>query len=110
MSRALSLAGFQVTIIGRFWVTTEAERTKLLQCQKQMLRGSREPIKSLHHDCVKLTFASVEFRESVRVDFLILEWFRQPFCYTYCRTDPPTDSCWSTRPTHASSGTQEIFH
>jgi hypothetical protein len=23
MSRALSLAGFQVTLIGRFWVTTE---------------------------------------------------------------------------------------
>jgi hypothetical protein len=26
MSRALSLAGFQVTIIGRFWVTAEGER------------------------------------------------------------------------------------
>jgi len=24
MSRVLSLAGFQVTLIGRFWVTTEA--------------------------------------------------------------------------------------
>jgi hypothetical protein len=24
MSRALSLAGFQVILIGRFWVTTEA--------------------------------------------------------------------------------------
>jgi hypothetical protein len=25
MSRVLSLAGFQVTIIGRFWVTAEGE-------------------------------------------------------------------------------------
>ncbi len=26
MSRAFSLAGFEVTLIGRFWVTTEAAR------------------------------------------------------------------------------------
>jgi hypothetical protein len=29
MSRALSLAGFQVALIGRFWVTTEARESNV---------------------------------------------------------------------------------
>ena len=33
MSRRVSpLAGFQVTIIGRFWVTTEAEQDSKTEC------------------------------------------------------------------------------
>ncbi len=37
MSRVLSLAGFQVTLIGRFWVTTEDQRQK-----RQSQRPHRE--------------------------------------------------------------------
>jgi hypothetical protein len=29
MSQALSLAGFQVTLIGRFWVTAEVQNAKI---------------------------------------------------------------------------------
>jgi hypothetical protein len=36
MSRALSLAGFQVTIIGRFWVTAEAN---VVSVQKKAREG-----------------------------------------------------------------------
>jgi hypothetical protein len=41
-SRVLSLAGFQVTIIGRFWVTAEVVNDKEL-----MLTPSHEPHRCL---------------------------------------------------------------
>jgi hypothetical protein len=50
MSRRVSpMAGFQVTIMGRFWVTTEANRPSIRIMPGQScgaLGGSRE-----HHDC-----------------------------------------------------------
>jgi hypothetical protein len=39
MSRTLSLAGFQVTFIGRFWVTTEVQSTLT---QKMVCRSAQE--------------------------------------------------------------------
>ena len=40
MSRALSLAGFQVTIIGRFWVIAEASSTgDLFALDAALIRG-----------------------------------------------------------------------
>jgi len=37
MSRVLSLAGFQVTLIGRFWVTPEAVRASRVEVSEDCL-------------------------------------------------------------------------
>jgi capsule polysaccharide modification protein KpsS len=48
MSRRVSpLAGFQVTIIGRFWVTTEGySRAECIGCKKAPVFGNPDPRKS----------------------------------------------------------------
>ena len=40
MSRALSLAGFQVTLSGRFWVTPEADKLQLINRHVSALQQS----------------------------------------------------------------------
>jgi hypothetical protein len=42
MSRAFSLAGFQLTFIGRFWVTPEAVHLKKERSRLAILRRSRQ--------------------------------------------------------------------
>ena len=44
MSRALSLAGFQVTIIGRFWVTAEDPLYSVRGVMVDRLRGEEAPV------------------------------------------------------------------
>jgi hypothetical protein len=61
MSRVLSLAGFQVTIIGRFWVTAEAGKADILW----PVRYGTDLLTALAHPCegTNAAYAHADFQK-----------------------------------------------
>src|SRR5258707_11265558 len=47
----LSLAGFQVTLIGRFWVTTEGFKTHLNPCEPKRIHSASQVLQKAKIDC-----------------------------------------------------------
>jgi hypothetical protein len=58
MSRALSLAGFQVILIGRFWVTTEVKHAECRRIEHQRSIGLRDQRTILHKLVVRIHLSS----------------------------------------------------
>jgi hypothetical protein len=74
MSRALSLAGFQVTIIGRFWVTTEAATNELPNLnQRSVVKTS-----GFLHPYIYRYTARVPWDRSLALEGEGITWMGQP--------------------------------
>src|SRR2546425_10912439 len=53
---ATSLAGFQVSTTGRFWVSTEEQQQRAIACVAHLKRGYGRPARGLAHDDVVAGF------------------------------------------------------
>src|SRR5437763_15720886 len=84
MSRAFSLAGFEVTLIGRFWVTTE---------------GNRHARTQLAHPASYVTRQATPMNATRILVLLVLFWFP---CTPYLRAPEPWDAPFAANPAKSS--------
>jgi hypothetical protein len=82
MSRALSLAGFQVTIIGRFWVTTEAVSHITGAEATGATKGTKQQAKKVPGERLKIRIRRNVAKTSHELDIIKELWMPQKgSCY-----------------------------